>query len=50
MKEFDTEIVVSLLIILILLGLLSCTPKQSQNENKYETISKALGTIGNGKK
>jgi len=38
-----------LIIAILLACLLGCT-KQPKVENKYETIGKALGTIGNGKK
>ena len=45
MKEFDKEIVIGLLVVLLWIGLLACTPKQEPNPNKMDTIVKGLSTI-----
>jgi len=39
-----------ILILFCLLLSLGCAAKETKIENKYETMGKALGTIGNGKK
>jgi len=42
--------IIWVLILFCFLSLLGCATKETKNENKYETMGKALGTIGNGKK